>query len=250
MVYLKAFKKSPQWTFLCREPSIENRIWKFRGGVQPAYAPPGSANDNWSFIPTPQSWGENQHLSRRHPSESTLYFYTLTRLATQGSFRTQSIASLTVLTCNLKSRQDLLPLPFHAALLRILFSLRNSKNQLAVVRWTIHRFRIENKSISYWKAFADWIDCVASVATNYIFALLILYALAILHNETQWLVPNFMLIDAFWFLICVSVIYVVQLEMWWDYFVHVCNGHLFFGIFDFGLYCLFFQFVICISCFA
>jgi len=141
-------------------------------------------------------------VGRRHPSESTLYFYTLTRLATQGSFRTQSIASLTVLTCNLKSRQALLPLPFHAALFRILPSLRNSTNQPAVF--------VEQSIDFVLKTCADWINCVASVVSNYLFALLILYALAIFHNETQWLVPNFISIDTFCFVICVSVIYVVQ----------------------------------------
>jgi len=37
MVYLNNgyLEKSPQWTFLCREPSTKKRIWKFRGGLQP-----------------------------------------------------------------------------------------------------------------------------------------------------------------------------------------------------------------------
>jgi len=29
------YKKLPQWTFLCREPSIKKRIWKNLGGLQP-----------------------------------------------------------------------------------------------------------------------------------------------------------------------------------------------------------------------
>jgi len=35
MAYLKAIQKSPQWTLLCREPSIKKRIWKNLGGLQP-----------------------------------------------------------------------------------------------------------------------------------------------------------------------------------------------------------------------
>jgi len=44
MVLFKGYtKNSPQWTFLCQEPSIKKRIWKnFRGLLQPSYSP-GSA---------------------------------------------------------------------------------------------------------------------------------------------------------------------------------------------------------------
>jgi len=46
MVYLKGYpKNSPQWTFLCREPSIKKRIWKnkFRGEFTPLIPSPVSA---------------------------------------------------------------------------------------------------------------------------------------------------------------------------------------------------------------
>ena len=49
MVYLKTkvYKKSPRWTFLCREPSITKRIWgNLVGGFSPL-SPPGSAYDEW-----------------------------------------------------------------------------------------------------------------------------------------------------------------------------------------------------------
>jgi len=32
---IRLYKKTPQWMFLCREPSIKKHIWKNLGGLQP-----------------------------------------------------------------------------------------------------------------------------------------------------------------------------------------------------------------------